>query len=410
MQRALTSRKRLAATALACSTWAGSALAQDLPAPDGQCQLGQWSSSRNLDDLAGHATAGCTLRWRTKLGEALSASLAAHAGWADTGQARSGKASLREAQLDWRQGPWSARLGRQVIAWGRADRINPTDNLAPRDHTGLVATDEAQRRGIDALQLRRELGEHLALVAVLARFRPDLAPEGSLPARRSEVSPTQRRSWAWKLDHSGAVDASLSWFDGHASAARYSAAFWPDGLQFIGQHERQRTLGADFATALQAWTLRGEIARSQWRPDCDGCASPRRHSLQWVLGADRDVGDNLNLNLQFFSTQRSEDNALAMPASVAAALQRLNLAFGPRQRGITLRLAQGLMNERLKLEWASLWDLSHHSQLHRPRISWAQSDALRFGAGLDRFRGPPQSLFGSLQKNNAAFMDMSIVF
>lgn len=394
--------------------------AQAQGAPSGQCQLGHWSSNRNLDDRGGGLEGRCQGAWRPRWSESLSLGLAARAGYGDAGTGpghAQGTGHVAEAHVDYSSGAWSARVGRQLIAWGRADRINPTDSFGPRDHTLLAADDEAQRLGVDAALLRHDFSESLNLTAVLARFAPDRRPQGSMPAHRSEIAPTHRRNWAVKLDHSGGIDASLSYFDGHAAAPRYSAQIGAQigatGLAFTGQHERVRTLGADFATALQAWTLRGEIARSALRPDCAGCtegASPRRHTLQAVLGMDRDFGDNANINVQLFTTRRRAEAGAALPTAVNEALDRLNLAFGPRQNGLTLRLAQRLYNERLKIELAGLWDFSHHSRLLRPRLQWAQTDALRFGAGLDHFSGPVQSLFGNLQRNNAGFVDMTLVF
>ena len=59
---------------------------------------------------------------------------------------------IREAYLDLSHGPLDLRIGKQIIAWGRADRINPTDNLTPRDYTLLVPDDDDQRLGTPAVK------------------------------------------------------------------------------------------------------------------------------------------------------------------------------------------------------------------------------------------------------------------
>ncbi len=38
-------------------------------------------------------------------------------------------------------------LGKQIIAWGRADGINPTDNVSPCDFTLLLPFEDDQRFG-----------------------------------------------------------------------------------------------------------------------------------------------------------------------------------------------------------------------------------------------------------------------
>ncbi|NJM31869.1 MAG: hypothetical protein HC848_01965 [Limnobacter sp.] len=60
------------------------------------------------------------------------------------------QSEVREAYLDFSLGLLDIRLGKQIIAWGRADKLNPTDNLTPRDYTLLVPEDEEQRLGTSA--------------------------------------------------------------------------------------------------------------------------------------------------------------------------------------------------------------------------------------------------------------------
>jgi len=53
---------------------------------------------------------------------------------------------LREAYIDAYLGPLDLRLGRQIIAWGRADLLNPTDNLTPRNMMVLCYSGAESRR------------------------------------------------------------------------------------------------------------------------------------------------------------------------------------------------------------------------------------------------------------------------
>ncbi|MBI3755458.1 MAG: hypothetical protein HY265_04775 [Deltaproteobacteria bacterium] len=59
---------------------------------------------------------------------------------------------LREAYLGWDGADGSIRLGRQRIIWGRADQVNPTDNLTPRDYTLRVPETDDQRQGAYAMK------------------------------------------------------------------------------------------------------------------------------------------------------------------------------------------------------------------------------------------------------------------
>ncbi len=51
----------------------------------------------------------------------------------DFGDATEVVTDLREAYVNAYVGPLDVRLGEQIIVWGRADGINPTNNLTPQD-------------------------------------------------------------------------------------------------------------------------------------------------------------------------------------------------------------------------------------------------------------------------------------
>lgn len=379
--------------------------------PFGECRAGYWSSNRNLDDQTGIPKATCFVNWRPAFGEGLRFGLNARAGLRDEGEARGGDGRVREAFGEFESGPWTFRLGRQIIAWGRSDRINPTDSLSPRDFTFLTPEDDEQRDGIDAVVVRRHLSEALSMSAVLARFEAHVIPQGSLPANRRAPSEPSRGELALKLDHTGAgIDWSVSYFDGHERFARHRVAFAaPMQPVFLTEFEKKRTLGADFATAVGAWTLRGEFSYSDLNGDCQGCSLARRKLAQAVIGMDRDFWDTGNVNAQVFFTRRSDrDSAASLP--LMQALERLNSEFSERESGVTLRLSNRFLNDRLRAEVSGIADFTHRSGVLRPRVSYAFSDALKLSVGADHFRGRPQSFFGARKRNNVGFAELTVVY
>jgi hypothetical protein len=61
---------------------------------------------------------------------------------------------LREAYIDWKGEMLALRVGRQVVSWGKADDIQITDVLNPRDETNVVAADYNESKlGVDAVRL-----------------------------------------------------------------------------------------------------------------------------------------------------------------------------------------------------------------------------------------------------------------
>lgn len=384
--------------------------AQDLPF--GECRAGYWSSNRNLDDRRDIAKGTCLVNWNLDLAEQARLVLAARAGIDDSAKADGYSGRLREGYVEAGNDGWRWRVGRQIIAWGRSDRINPTDYLSPRDLTLLVPEDDEQRMGINAVQVRHGFDDSLSLTAVLADFDANRMPTGSLPARLDKRDEPDALETALKLDHAGdSLDWSLSWFDGYERAPRYQAVLTPS-LRFISAYERKRAVGADFAWATGEWTMRGEFAHERLTLDCSGCRDERREVNRIVLGADRNFGDSGNFNVQLFGVFRDyrEPAGSGVLRLVEEGIDRLNSEFDRRDWGMTTRVSDMFFNERLKLELSAVVDITGSSYVLRPRASYSVTDSVKLGAGVDHFHGARQTYFGVREKNSVKFVEVSLVF
>lgn len=387
-----------------------------LPAPYGECGLGYWSSSRNLDDAKDLASTFCVLNWKPRLTTGASLGFNARLDWQDQPSPVAARSRMREAYLDVEGGALSVRLGRQILAWGRADRINPTDSLSPRDFTLLVTEDEDQRTGMDAMRFRYAVNPALSFNLVAARFEPNTTPQGSLPANRVNPATPDQTEWALKLDHSGSgLDWSVSYFEGYERQSRYRFDGQPAlAPVFRSDFEKMQTWGADFAGALGAWTWRGEVSHSNMRTACEFCPFTERSVARAVVGVDRDFLDTMNANIQLFATSRT---GYRDPGSVPAGMQaiqsglnRLNAEYGAQETGLTLRVSDRLLNDKLKWEISAVLDLTGRSSVVRPRLSYAINDHVKLSAGMDYFSGDAQSYFGALSKNTLGFVVLSLVF
>jgi hypothetical protein len=407
------------ALAFAC---AGSARAQTepVPVPTGECRGGYWSGSRNLDDATDLARIGCVAswRWRATPGVGFVASARAGRNWTlgtPGQQADATDARLREASVELERDAWTLRLGRQIVVWGRSDRIGPLDLLSPRDFTLLTGDDDEQRNGLDAATLRGQLSETVSVTAVIARFGADRRPTGLLPPGYAVSGPSDAAEYALRVDRTGTGwDAALTGFDGYRRSPRSWAQAGPTGVAVAGAYERVRTVGADAATSLGAWTARAELAWSRTEPDCAGCPLEPRRLFEAVIGVDRAIGATAMANVQLYRLQRtgyqSPSTLSGAAGAVAAGVDRLNGEFGAIEHGVTFRVADRLMNDRLRLELAAFVDTSGRSQLYRPRATWSFSDRYKLNAGADLFNGPAQSLFGSRVRNQLAFVELAVVF
>ena len=105
----------------------------------GSVRAGYWSSTRNLD---AEQNIGAGMLWlKTSRRVSDHVSFLAEGWTALRGPLEYGEATgeLREAFVDLRFGHLDVRAGRQMIAWGRADGVNPTDNLSGQDLTAAGA-------------------------------------------------------------------------------------------------------------------------------------------------------------------------------------------------------------------------------------------------------------------------------
>jgi hypothetical protein len=420
---------------LACGVPAAADEGGFAPAPavdvGGSARVGAWSRSRDLDGAGPLATAGLWLRGKATLEP--SASVVVDA-WAQRRSAGAGAdpatdladGGVRELYLRLRLGErLDVTAGRQTIAWGRADALNPTDVLGRRDYTRLTVDDADQRDGVDAVSARWALDAAWSLQAVwLPRFRGDVIPLAPGPGQRVvHADPARGTGVALKLDRSGAgpVDVSVSYADVPDRMPDLAiGGVDADGLRVVQAHHRARTLGADFSADAGAAVVRGEIAWSRRGGDDGNGDDPqgffrKRSQVMAVLGADGRLDDTWTAGLQGFGQwvpgHRSPD-ALADP--VASAVARLQAAVNDqparRQWGMGVRLAGSWRNDTWHAEVTGLRSFTTSASFARAQLRIELDDGWRVALGAERFRGPPGTAFGQLRPNGTAYAELRRLF
>ena len=374
-----------------------------------------WSSSRSLDKKENLGVAALWLRGRSQLAPPVA--LVAD-GWLmndDLFAARATRGLLREGYLDLRFGSLDVRAGQQIIAWGRADRINPTDNLTPRNFTLLVPEDSDQRTGTTGLKATYHLGG-ISLTGIwLPTFQPHVIPIATprdpfilLPRQLPSEPVTQ---YAAKIEQTGGkVDWSLSFFDGFD--------LYPD-LQLVGMtlttvsvaqtYHRVQVVGADAATVWGPYGLRAEAAYTfTEHSSSNQVKSP---FFFMVVGADRTFLGTLNVNLQFVLRVIADyQNPINVPdpARRAVAIEQatINSQLDRVQESITLRVSKKWFSDTLETEVASIVGLSRLDYAVRPKVKYAITDRWRLTVGGDIFRGPDPSFFGRIRDTTTAYVEL----
>lgn len=362
-------------------------------------RMGAWSGPRLGEAKPGLLAAEVWARGRWLAADGASARLEAWAGADPVGRGETGL-DAREAAVAFESGPLRLTAGRQLYAWGRSDRINPTDVVGARDLRRLTEEDGDNRRGIAAVSAELDLAGGVVSLHWLPEFRPTVLPVSpGAPGRRVAPDGTATqvavryerfgRAVDWSLSYADLADRT-PWFDLGLEAGRPSLAL---------RHPRLRTLGGDLATTLGPYGVRAEAALYDYdRADLTGL-SPRRPRFAVVLGADRDLPGQVNLNVQ--AVVRGADS-LPVPAGLqarsAARNASVQYAWRDTVTGGAVRLRKPFAAERGAVE-ATLAGYGGGGAYAQVRVGYALRDGLRATLLAERFSGGDESLFGRLKDN-----------
>jgi hypothetical protein len=328
-------------------------------------------------------------------------------------QATAGK--LREAYLDLRLGPVDLRIGRQIIAWGRADRINPTDTLTPRDFTLLVPEDADQRFGTTGIRATAHVAGMSLTGVLLPTFAPNIVPIRRPPppsTLQEHVPGDPVLQGAFKIERTGGrVDWSASYFDGFDLFPDLQiAGLRPSGVDLVLSHHRIRVVGADAAAAVGPYTVRGEAAYTftEHSRRGDQIKSP---FLFLVFGADRTLPGGVYVNLQYLlrvvaDFQRPADVEDPVRRGVAVAQALVNDQLDPVKHAFALRVATTWLNETLSGEIGAIVSATRGDYAVRPKVTYALTDRVKLTAGADFFRGETPSFFGRLRDTSTAYLEV----
>ena len=373
-----------------------------------------WSRSRLLDSDTGVNSVSAWFFGKATLGAGGKAVIDAWARSDSRFDSRAGASDVREAYVAGSRGEWDFSAGRQIIAWGRADSVNPTDVLPARNFTLLTPLDEDQKTGVGSIRTTWNR-DALRLSALwLPEFRSSILP---LPAVQgvsfvSRDPSTAARQWALRAERSGeSVDWAVSYFDGYERQPDLRPeAFLANGARVGLAHTRIQMLGADAATTVGRYGLRAEVAITRTEDRHGNDPFTRNPFLYAVVGGDRTFLTNLNVNIQLLYRQvMSWEDPLTAPAPLRELALRQALISNQRdaqQAGATVRVAQKWWNDTLEAELICVAWFARGGFLVRPRVRYAANDRLRFSLGSDLYRGPADSFFGSLRNLSTVFVEM----
>lgn len=376
---------------------------------------GLWSGDRSLTDRSGITTGSAwgrgTLR-SDDFGELV------FDGWAMAQSASRERGGLvREAFWRYDFADYSLKVGRQIVVWGRADAVNPTDNLSPRNYRLLTPVDGEQRWGNDGISLSHDSTWGTLQGLWYPRARQSQIPLLSLPGVTYRQEESQRDQWALKWDKTGdSADGSVSWFDGtDPLPVLVPGGLGPSGALVRVAAQHTRVLGADFSTTQGGTVWRAEVAYSH--PDSDGPDDFLHKKPQFaaVAGGEWQLPGTATLGVQLtwvhvFDYADARDLAPGFEREVAMRQLATSNQTRRDQLGFTWRLANRWLNDQLTLEFSGAANQSDGSGIARVQGTYRVSDPLTLKVGTDYYYGPQYSFLGQLRDNRVLYTQVEYGF
>ncbi|MCD6331974.1 MAG: hypothetical protein J7L89_01750, partial [Bacteroidales bacterium] len=355
---------------------------------------------------------------------------------------------IREAYVDLNLGWASLRAGKQILAWGRADGFNPTDNLTPRNYFVRSPLPDDMRMGNYALSLNLHPVEALRIeLDYLPRFEPSVyrfdlvnLPDylNINPIIRPETN-LSNGIWAVKADVIlSQIEGSVSYLHGYDLLPALNPGTMPQPpfesfeVGIIPITFKQQILGADFATSIGKTGLRGEIA---WRqPDSlfSGYPFMPHSEWQWSVSLDRSLGafhlilgysGKLVESFKAMDTPVIPDpNLLSDPSTwpylgsmFGNFLEYANRILFDQTKEwshiLLFRPSVKLFHEVLEAEINSFYNFSTKEYFIWPGITWHVSDALNATLGYQYYYGPEFTRLNWVAKMlNGPYLEFRLTF
>lgn len=339
---------------------------------------------------------------------------------------------LRELYADISLGRFDLRIGHQILAWGRADGINPTDNLTPKNYFVRSPEPDDIRMGNNLFRARYQLNEHIRLEGIWVPFyrysiyRFDLfeMPEfvkfkdiGKLAWEGSGGNIGMKTEFLFR-----GIDGSISWFSGfdpqpgidlnHLSMQVTGEI----ALDLMARAFRHNMIGTDFAANAGNFGIRGEaglrILAESYRDEIFTAET----DLRYVFGIDRSFR-NFNIMVQYSGQwvpgykdmpelmlfKRSGEiiipdpsSFMEMPGMIAEQIEGFNrIIHGQTHRvshTLSLRQSIALLHETVKIEAFAMYNLSSEEFTIMPELSYSLKDNWQISLGGQYFSGPENTL------------------
>jgi len=325
---------------------------------------------------------------------------------------------LREFYIDRSIGWFDMRIGRQIISWGRADKINPTDVWSLSNLNLLVSDDEDQKTGLLTSQFAFNFSNIKIITLLQSEWRSPGFPVTPLPAgiTISHLNPdTSQSQYGLKVDYSGgSFDGSLSYSHVIDKTPDLSVVSMNAGVQLGFLYSMVDVYGFDFAKTIGQYGIRSECAYTKTL-DISGTNGLIKNSNTYcVFGGDRTF-DTFNFNIQIIYKRVDNFQNVARisdPNLQYLAIQEniISNQITEETNGLSLRISDKGFNDKLESELTVVSWWKYGDCLVRPKLKYSFSDSFRGAIGAESYAGPSVSYFGRLKDISRVFLETRYLF
>ncbi len=359
------------------------------------------------------------------------------------------------------------RFGYQIIVWGRADGINPTNNLTPIDMRVRSSEEDDRRLGNLALRANLKFSPICIEAVWVPLFAPSYMPKINLADSivfenpKYPTTDISKGTYAAKLHLLlSKVEMSFSYLYGYSplpSLSFTSHNLLDDPREGSAQIKVARTAfqhhvaGFDFSTVIAGKVgLRGEMAfkypvdfKEQEPPYTDEIkkqVAVPNPELYYVLGFDKeiksvhliaqyvgksilkwkDLADSpIDVNLNNLDETLSNSVGYANEAGIAFMIHR-ELTLKNRiiqgqpeqfQHGVFMRLEWKTLHETLSLSATGMFNASTLEWMLYPKLAYSITDAMWLTVGGEIYQGPSDTLFGYVEEIlSAGYTELKVAF
>jgi hypothetical protein len=336
---------------------------------------------------------------------------------------------LREGYVNLYPGNFDLSVGQEIVVWGRADGYNPTNNITPRNIL-IFSTDEDDRRLSNFLfNVKYNFNPLRLEIIYVPKYRSSVLPTALFPLedyveigeQDNPDASLENSSIALKLEILlNSVEGSFSYFHGFMPLPGISLqSISTEGglnVEVANKPYKMDVLGSDFSTTLGSFGFRGEVAYRNPIEDytLDENVYIPNPDIQYVLGADRSIGD-FNIILQFIGrhvVDFTEFKETGFPTDQLYIYNRMIAAqLYENSYALFLRPSVVLFHETAHIDLLAYYDMTTDESLIRLLFSYDFRDGLTFKIGAEKYSGPENTLFGTINKAlSSAFVELRVSF